>query len=95
MKLRLRAGAVRDLDGIFDYSFATHGEAAAEAYMRELHGAIERLLDFPGLGAARDDLRPGLRSFPAGEHRIFYRVQGSTLSVARVLHKATDVQRHL
>jgi toxin ParE1/3/4 len=95
VKLRLRAAAVRDMDDIFDYSLAMHGQPAAEGYTRELYAAMERLLDFPELGAARDDLRPSLRSLPAGEHRIFYRVAGSTISVARVLHKAMDVQRHL
>ena len=95
MKLRLRAAAVRDMDGIFDYSLARHGEAAAEAYARDLYAAMERLLDFPELGAARDDLRPRLRNLPCSEHRIFYQVKGSTISVARVLHKAMDVRRHL
>ena len=95
MKLRLRAAAVRDMDGIFDYSLTMHGAAAAEAYARELYGAMERLLDFPELGAGRDELRPGLRSLPAGEHRISYRVERRTISVARVLHEAMDAARHL
>jgi toxin ParE1/3/4 len=95
MKLRLRAAAVRDLDGIFDYSLATHGAAAAEAYLRALKAAMERLLNFPELGAARDDLAPGLRGLPVREHRVFYRIEGAEVVVARVLHKAMDAERHL
>jgi toxin ParE1/3/4 len=95
VKLRLRSAAVQDMDGIFDYSLAMHGAAAAEAYIRDLDTAMERLLDFPELGVSRESLRPGLRSLPAGEHRIFYRIEKSKIVVARVLHKAMDEQRHL
>lgn len=95
MKLRLRAAAVRDLDGIFDYSLTMHGAAAAEAYTRDIDAAMERLLDFPELGASRENLRPGLRSLPAAEHRIFYRIEGLEIVVARVLHKAMDEGWHL
>jgi toxin ParE1/3/4 len=95
MRLRLRALAVRDMDGIFDYSFTIHGAAAAESYTRNLNAAMERLLDFPGLGVSTESVRPGLRSLPAGEHRIFYRIEGNEIVVARVLHKAMDERRHL
>lgn len=77
------------------YSLTLHGGAAAEAYARDLYAAMERLLDFPELGASRDSLRPGLRSLPAGGLRIFYRIQGRKIVVARVLHKAMDEGRHL
>ncbi|HEX8124932.1 MAG TPA: type II toxin-antitoxin system RelE/ParE family toxin [Allosphingosinicella sp.] len=43
----------------------------------------------------RGDLKKGLRSLPAGEHRIYYRFDGETVLVARVLHKAMDEGRHL
>lgn len=94
MKLRLRASAVRDLDGIFDYSLAIHGAAEAEAYIRVLGAAMERLLAYPEAGVARD-LRPGVRSFGAGDHRIFYRIENREIVVVRILHKAMDVERHL
>lgn len=94
MKLRLRAVAVRDLDGIFDYSLAMHGPEAAEAYVRAINVAMERLLDYPESGVARD-LRPGLRSLAAHEHRIFYRIEGKEIVIARVLHKAMDADRWL
>lgn len=95
MKLRLRAAAVHDMDAIFDYGIAMHGAAAAEAYARSLQAVMDRPIDFPALGVNREDLRPGLRSLPAGEHRIFYRIEKSEIVVARVLHKAMDEARHL
>lgn len=94
MKLKLRAAAVRDLDAILDHSVEAHDAETAEAYIRSLETAMDRLLAYPALGAPRD-IRPGLRSISAGEHRIFYRIEGKAVVVARVLHKAMDVERHL
>ena len=94
MKLKLRAAAERDLDGIFDYSVATHGADRAEGYLHDLRAAMARLQDHPELGA-ETGLRPELRAFGAREHRIFYRVEAGTIVVARVLHNAMDAGRHL
>lgn len=94
MKLRFHAVAVRDLDGIFDYSVAAHGVEAAERYLRDLHAAMARLLDYPETGAMTP-VRAGVRSIAAREHRIFYRVEGREIVIARVLHKSMDAERWL
>lgn len=84
-----------DLDDILDYSIATQGREAAEAYLELIDAALVRLAEFPELGAPRPELEPELRSLPAGEHRIYYFFDGRTVLVARVLHKAMDAERHL
>ncbi|MBP2278838.1 MULTISPECIES: type II toxin-antitoxin system RelE/ParE family toxin [Sphingomonas] len=84
-----------DLDGILDYGIAAHGREIAEAYLRAIHAAFDRLSDFPELGVARGDLSAGLRSLPCGGHRIFYVVQADSVLIARVLHKAMDPTRYL
>ena len=90
MKLRLRAAAERDLDDIFDYSVTMHGAGSAEAYMLDIQTAIDRLLEYPDLGA-----NTGLRAISAREYRVFYRIEGNAIVVARVLHKAMDAGRYL
>ena len=67
----------------------------AEAYLRAIDAALERLETHPRLGARRPELKEELRSLPVGEHRIYYRFDGVVVLVARVLHKAMDAQRHL
>jgi toxin ParE1/3/4 len=94
LKLRLRAAAVRDIDDIYDYGVVTHGAAAAERYTRMLDGAMQRLLEHPKLGPARD-FAPGLRSLSAEQHRIFYTIEMGKIVVVRVLHMSMDVRRHL
>lgn len=84
-----------DLAEILEYSIATHGPEIAEAYLRAIDAVFARLSQYPELGAARPDLGPGIRSMPAGEHRVYYRHDGQAVLVVRVLHKAMDVERHL
>lgn len=95
MKLRIRAEARSDLDAILDYSVVKHGAATAEAYMRSIGAAFDRLLDHPEAGIDRSDLSPDVRSYPVGQHRIYYRLSEDRLSIARVLHKAMDPSRHV
>jgi len=94
VKLQVRAAALRDLDGIYDYTLAAHGVAQAEAYVRGLWAAMENLCAYPKSGPA-NDLRPGLRSLAVSRHRVFYRIEGDAVVVARVLHKVMDAERWL
>lgn len=95
MRLEQSPSAERDLVDITDYTLAQHGAAQTIAYLDAIEAAFRRLADHPQIGVARHDLRPGLRSFPCGEHRIFYLVQGETVLVVRVLHKAMDAGWYL
>ena len=93
-RVELSQRADSDLDDILDYSIAAHGRDAAEAYLRTLNAAIDWLAERPYLGAACPELRERMRSLPAGEHRIYYRIDSKDVLVARILHKAMDPERH-
>ena len=95
MKVRIRARARQDIDAILEHSVAEHGEARAETYLRAIDAALARLTAYPELGLARPSLEPMMRSFPVGEHHIFYLLLPDRISVVRVLHKAMDVERYL
>ena len=43
------------------------------------------------MGRARDELSPGLRSFPFGRYVIFYEPIEGGIDFVRVLHSARDV----
>jgi toxin ParE1/3/4 len=91
----LSRAADADLDAILDYSIGAHGRETAETYLLAIHAAFDRLSDYPELGPEHPGLRPRLRSFPVGEHRVYYRFDRQTLLVVRVLHKAMDAARWL
>jgi toxin ParE1/3/4 len=67
--------------------------AAALRLIDKLDVKLRLLSEFPGLGRARDDLAPSLRSFPVGNYIIFYRPLPDGIEVVRVLHGARDLRR--
>ena len=74
----------------------------AERFLKEFDATVEKLARQPGIGHARKFRAPelaGIRSFPVGGrfgvHLIFYRDDGDSLSIERVMHGARDLPRRL
>lgn len=82
--------AIKDLDGICDY-IARDNAAAAIRFVETLKGKCRRLVSFPLLGASREHIAQGLRVFAAGSYAIYYRPEGDTVRIERVLHGARDI----
>lgn len=87
--------AQSDYEAILADSLRRWGEEQAAAYEEVLLRALSHLQDRPLLGRARDDLRPGVRTFPAGQHLIVYEVGDLAIRVARLLHQRMDAHRAL
>jgi len=87
MAHRLAPQVESELDEIWYYTARESGSVAIAD--RLIDAIVERFLllaRYPYAGRSRDhDLRAGLRSFPAGEYVIFYRVQDQDESVL-ILH---------
>jgi toxin ParE1/3/4 len=64
---------------------------AADRLLDRIDEVCATLAASPHLGRSRDELAPGLRSFPVGRYVIFYRVGRSGIELARVLHGARDL----
>ena len=85
--------ADQDLDEIFDYTETVYGFDQAVEYISQFEGLFERLLENPALGRRRNEIRPGLRSFPKLEHVVFYRVLQDHILIIRVLHAHRDISK--
>jgi toxin ParE1/3/4 len=79
-----------DLELIHDY-IAAENPAAAAALVTRLEDLAARLADARGMGRARPELLPDLRSFPFGNYLLFYRRSDNGIEVVRVLHGARDI----
>ncbi len=93
LRLEIAPRAQRDIRGIRLYTVEQWGEAQADAYLAAPNKGFETLRDNQSIGVARDDLRPGLRSFPVEQHRILYRIQGDTIRILRVVHGRQDLSQ--
>lgn len=82
--------AEADLEAIYDY-IAADNLAAATKLVARLEALATRLAETSGMGRARADLLPDLRSFPLGSYVLFYRSTENGIEIARVLHGARDV----
>ena len=81
-----------DLVDIAHYTLEKWGSRQLDEYASALDRTIASLADFPEIGRRRDEIRPGLWSFPAREHVIFYRFDHSSLLVLRFIHRLRSVK---
>lgn len=91
----LSEAAAADIESIFEYSVVHFGLHQTQTYVESLQRCLSVLGENPGMGSSADDLREGYHRFTHQSHVIFYRVTGSGIWVARVLHKHMDVSRHV
>lgn len=87
---RIARPAQRDIQAIDDYISADSPDAA-DRLLESFRSAFELLATYPAAGRLRDELRPGVRSFPAGNYVIFYRLAGDMIEILRVLHGSRDI----
>jgi toxin ParE1/3/4 len=82
--------AEADILEIWDY-IADDSVAAADRWLDELDAKFNLLATQPMMGRVRDELEPGMRSFPFGRYVIFYMPIDEGIDVVRVLHGARDI----
>jgi len=80
-----------DLTEIYTF-IARDNRAAAWATIALLEQEASTLAATPGIGRAREELQPGLRSLAVGNHVIFYRPGPDGIEVVRVLHGKRDIE---
>jgi toxin ParE1/3/4 len=93
-RFALTSSALHDLAAIDDYVRA-ESPAAADRLLASLQATFALLATNPAMGRRRDELRPGLRSFPVGTYVAFYRIVGDVVEIVRVLHGRRDIEREL
>ena len=83
--------AARDLEEIAQWTLRQWGEARMEQYLRSLDDRFHWLARNPVAGRARDDVWDGYRSFPEGQHVVFYVLKGDAIAIVGIPHQAMDI----
>ena len=83
--------AQADLAGIYNYSVEKWGEAQAVRYIETLISRFAWLARHPTLGRSRDEIASGHRSFPEGEHIVFYVRDADDIYIIGVPHSGMDL----
>lgn len=88
----IRPQAERDLGEIWRF-IAEDSVGAADAWIDQLFDSANRLAANPDMGRERDELLPGIRSFPVGRYVFFYQATGEGIELVRVLSGYRDLGR--
>ena len=84
---RVRKRPAADAD-LFDIALhiAEDSLAASERFLDSLNDKFQLLASAPEIGRLREELAPGLRSFPVGSYVVFYQPIKGGVEIVRVLH---------
>ncbi len=64
---------------------------AADRVLDRLDDAASHLADHAEMGAARDDIRPGLRYLISGSYLLLYRITDAGVEIVRAVHGRRDL----
>ena len=84
-RYRLSQAAVLDLTGIARYGDGHFGAARSNRYRDQLKQRFAVLAEHPLLYPGVDHIRKGYRRSVCGVHSIFYRVDGESVEIMRIL----------
>jgi toxin ParE1/3/4 len=93
MAHRLAPGAEIELDEIWLWTAKESGSVdIADRLIDSITERFFLLARFPHMGRPRDDLRPGLRSFPIGRYVIVYRTESDDVLILHIVAAARDIE---
>ena len=96
MAHRLAPQARAELSSIWNYIVNESGNAAAaDGVIDAITERFYLLSRYPRMGRSRDDLRPGLRSFPVGQYVIIYTIEDDDVEILYVFHGRQDMEGQL
>ncbi len=88
--------AIKDLTGIWNYTFDTWSEDQADKYYGELLEFCQTLAEEPENGRCYKQLIPKLKGAKINRHIIFYRtITENTIEIERILHEQMDLKSRL
>ena len=89
-KLIISDQATHDLADIWLY-IANDSPQVAGKFIDSIYEHCRLFCSSPDMGKVRDELLPGLKSFPLKRYVIFYRILSDSVEIVRVLSGYRDI----
>jgi len=90
-RIRVSHRAERGLDSIWQFIAADASSLAiADSVVDAIVAHFVVLARQPKAGMSREEIDPGVRSFPSGNYLSYYRESKSHLVISRILHGKRD-----
>ena len=93
VRVTLAPEAWDDYHHLLLHTLQQWGDAQVVANEATFQEAFVTLGEHPAVGRARDGVRPGYRSFPVGQHVVFYVTRRQNVRIIRILHRRMDARR--
>ena len=91
LQFRLTEPAIRDIEQIADRIAQQSGLERSEQFLDRLDAKLAKIVSFPYLGRARDEILPGMRSLGIDSYLILYMPIQQDLEVLRVVSGYQDL----
>ena len=94
-KYRISATAIKDLDGIWEYTFTNWSKNQADRYHNLLMNEIEFVAENRTSGKSMDQIKEGYLVTYVKSHMIFFKRNEEIVEIIRILHQKMDVESNL
>jgi toxin ParE1/3/4 len=91
-KYRISATTIKDLDGIWEYTFINWSKDQADRYHNLLMNEIEFVAENRSSGKSMDHIKEGYFVTYVKSHMIFFKRNEGIVEVIRILHQKMDVE---
>ena len=95
LKYSIRAAAVRDLEGIWEYTFRKWSKDQADRYHGLITSEINYVADNKTVGKDMSHVKEGYLVSYVKSHMIFFKRQKGIVHVIRILHQKMDIESNL
>ena len=93
-RVLLSPKARQDFIDILRYTGETWGERQLQIYRQKIDEALQLVGRDPNVGRHSDDLPKSMRLYVVGSHVLVYRVDDTSVGIARILHQRMHLHRH-
>jgi len=95
VKYRISESAIKDLDGIWEYTFLNWSKEQADRYHRLIMNEIEFVSENTTSGKSMEHVNEGYLVVYVKSHMIFFMRNKGIVEIIRILHQKMDIESKL
>ena len=87
--------AEKDLEDIWEYTFANWSLKQADSYIKQIFKQINKICSNPEIGRSIFSIKPNHRIIKVNSHLIVYKIDDSILKIDRIIHERMDIKNKI
>jgi toxin ParE1/3/4 len=95
IKYRISKSAIKDLEGIWEYTFLKWSKKQADRYHNLIMNEIEFISENTPSGKSMNHIKDGYLVSYIKSHMIFFKRNDGMVEIMRILHQKMDIESNL